>query len=327
MLSSTLFTPHALASYAGVFDKLCWNTFPAQVMVVGVSGVDNYFIEAAHFNKGAQSSTDSIRVGQHLYHLLSPSFGAELVRHCQRCVEAKIPVQYDIMEGSLVEEHGCFQVLLFPLMNEAGVVTRLLCVLLSISSDREAQVAKYSEQELERRVVESTADLIASNLQLAYQASHDSLTNTFNRHHLMEAANTEFMRAARYGLKLCLMMLDVDHFKTINDEQGHLMGDVMLKTVAHTIRAAVRDWDLVGRFGGDEFIVLLPETDIQGAYAIAERLSHMLKGAKLPVSIGIATLESHDQSISDLVGRADHQLLNAKRNGRNRVECAAFNVA
>ena len=327
MLSSTLFTTHALASYAGVFDKLCWNTFPAQVMVVGVSGVDNYFIEAAHFNKGTQSSTDSIRVGQHLYHLLSPSFGAELVRHCQRCVEAKIPVQYDIMEGSLVEEHGCFQMLLFLLMNEEGVVTRLLCVLLSISSDREAQVAKYSEQELERRVVETTADLIASNLQLAYQASHDSLTNTFNRRHLMEAANTEFMRAARYGLKLCLMMLDVDHFKTINDEQGHLMGDVMLKTVAHTIRAAVRDWDLVGRFGGDEFIVLLPETDIQGAYAIAERLSHMLKGAKLPVSIGIATLESHDQSISDLVGRADHQLLNAKRNGRNRVECAAFNVA
>lgn len=331
MLSSVSFATgmfRDLESYAGVLGQPCWNHFPAQVMVVGISADNNYLIEAAHSTQGAQLNADAIRVGQRLGHLLSPSFGAELVSHCQRCVEARMPIQYEIMGSSCVEEagHGYFQVLLFPIMKEPGIVDRLLCVILSISKEREVQVAKYSEQELERRVVERTADLIATNLQLSYQASHDSLTNTFNRRHLMEAANAEFMRATRYGLNLCLMMVDIDHFKSINDEQGHLMGDVMLKTVAHTIRAAVRDWDLVGRYGGDEFIILLPETDMPGAHAIAERLSHMLKGARLPVSIGIATLEAHDQSISDLICRADHFLLNAKRNGRNRVECAAFNT-
>ncbi|EWH03757.1 diguanylate cyclase [Halomonas sp. BC04] len=153
-------------------------------------------------------------------------------------------------------------------------------------------------------------------------ATHDCLTETYNRRQLLELADNEFRRASRYELALCLMMLDIDNFKLINDELGHLAGDHALRTVAQATLAMVRDCDLVGRYGGDEFIIVLPETDILGARAIAERLSKTLQEAgRLSVSIGIASRAHDDQSMDELIHRADTLLLHAKRNGRNRIEC------
>ncbi len=120
--------------------------------------------------------------------------------------------------------------------------------------------------------------------------------------------------------------LDIDHFKSINDEKGHAAGDQALQTVTRAIRATVRNCDLVGRYGGDEFIIVLPETDLHGARVIAERLSSTLQGAELFISIGLATLERNDQTIDDVINRADHLLLSAKRNGRNRIESASLTL-
>lgn len=186
------------------------------------------------------------------------------------------------------------------------------------------ELNKYIENEVEKKVKQRTAKLMATNEELFYLANHDFLTGTYNRRYLLELANAEFKRVCRYGLSLCLMMLDLDNFKAINDNQGHPVGDEALKKVAKTLLETVRDCDHVGRYGGDEFIIVLPETDISGAMLIAERLREALSNVKLTISIGIAKLERDDVCIEELIHRADHLLLKAKRSGRDRIESTAL---
>lgn len=306
--------------------KSLWECFPKEMMIVRVVEHNHYIIEAIKNLQPSEFRNNLISVGKPFKNLLPSPLAEELILNCTRCVKGGVPVNFEVTGDCF--DIGCdqrsFKLLLFPIMHQPGVVSHLLCIVLSSDMTNITQVAKYSEQEVECRVIERTAELAAANLHLTYLATHDGLTETYNRRHLLELANTEFKRAARYGLSLCVMMLDIDHFKTINDEQGHAAGDYMLKTLAQTMRSTVRDWDLVGRYGGDEFIIILPETDIQGAQVIAERLSNTLQVVRLSVSIGIVTLEHNDRCIDDLINRADHLLLNAKRNGRNRIECNSF---
>ncbi len=306
--------------------KRLWEYFPDDMMIVRITEKNHNIVEAIKPLRSTKLNNNSISVGKPLKNLLTSPLGEELIIICARCVEDEAPVNFEVTSdcfGIGSDQHS-FELLILPIMNQPGVVTHLLSIALSPGVNNVTQIAKYSEQDLERLVEERTAELVATNLHLTYLATHDGLTETYNRRYLLDLANTEFKRAARYGLSLCVMMLDIDHFKTINDEQGHAAGDHMLKTLAHAMRSTVRDWDLVGRYGGDEFIIILPETDIQGAQAIAERLSNTLQGARVSVSIGIATLELNDRCIDDLINRADHLLLNAKRNGRNRIECTSF---
>ncbi|SBR51586.1 MULTISPECIES: GGDEF domain-containing protein [unclassified Halomonas] len=329
MISSINYDP-GLFSYfdsnAKSVANSLWDHCPAQVIIVGIVEKDDFVIEKIYPLQKACLGNEVISVGKPLSCLLPPPLGGELVMRCAQCVEEGLPIQYEVTGGYIDGDsyQRNLQVLLLPIINQSKVIRHLHCIVLNANTINYAQVAKYSEQEVERCVLERTAELMATNLQLTYLATHDGLTETYNRRHLIDLANAEFKRVTRYGLSLCLMMLDIDHFKSVNDEQGHAAGDDMLKTVAHLMRSTVRDWDLVGRYGGDEFIIILPDTDIQSAKAIANRLSNNLKAANLTVSLGIATLEPSDQSIDDAISRADHLLLNAKRNGRNRIECGSF---
>ncbi|WP_181870060.1 sensor domain-containing diguanylate cyclase [Halomonas sp. DQ26W] len=315
------------------------------MFIVRVDGRENFVIEAINPSQQARVGNELTCVGKHLAHLLPSPFGDGVIANCARCVEEGAPVRYEAM-GKYVDKQGvrrqcCWQTLLVPIANHQGVLTHLLGIvhdthIESIPQTRpleqvQEQVQEQEQQqvqelelelELERRVMERTNELMAANLQLTYLATHDALTETYNRRHLLELADNEFRRASRYELSLCLMMLDIDNFKTINDEQGHLAGDQALRTVAQATMAMVRDCDLVGRYGGDEFIIVLPETDIDGARAIAQRLSRTLQEAGLLcVSIGITSREHDDQTVVELINRADFLLLDAKRNGRNRIEC------
>jgi len=296
------------------------------VIIAGIVEEDHFVIEKIYPLQKACLGNELISVGKPLSYLFPPPLGGELVIHCAQCVEERLPIQYEVT-GGYTDGDGYqrnLQVLLFPIMNQQGIVRYLHCIVLYANTINYTQVAKYPEQEVERRVLERTAELMVTNLQLTYLATHDGLTETYNRRHLIELANAEFKRVTHFGLSLCLMMLDIDHFKSVNDEHGHAAGDDILKTVAHLMRSTVRDWDLVGRYGGDEFIIILPDTDIQSAKVIADRLSNNLKAANLTVSLGIAKLEPNDHSIDDVINRADHLLLNAKRNGRNRIECGSL---
>jgi diguanylate cyclase (GGDEF)-like protein len=159
------------------------------------------------------------------------------------------------------------------------------------------------------------------------------LTGLHNRGWLDDAFDREIKRSERDELPLALIMIDVDHFKNYNDEYGHLAGDQVLITVADAIRSPLRPNDLVARFGGEEFAVLLPETTVSNAEIIAERLRDhvatadpgMLDNRQLPavtISLGIAGRQP-GYSLDMMIAAADVAMYHAKRNGRNRVQVAA----
>lgn len=171
--------------------------------------------------------------------------------------------------------------------------------------------SKKMEQELERR------------------ANTDSLTGLPNRRHLVELAEQELARSLRYDCDFSLLLLDVDHFKRINDTYGHKAGDVALQALAEQCHATLREVDISGRFGGEEFAIILPETANGQAMEVAERLRQEIAAMTIPlaqgeslqmtVSIGVATLRPPVTNIDELLQQADKALYAAKQDGRNRT--------
>lgn len=157
----------------------------------------------------------------------------------------------------------------------------------------------------------------------------DALTETHNKRYLVEFLDRELSRSERYARPLSLIMFDLDRFKAINDELGHLGGDFTLREMAACVKTCVRKEELFARYGGEEFVIVLPETNLEGAVAVAERLRVMVekhnfqyegKAYPLTVSIGVAATDgSRPLSPSDLIGEADQKLFEAKHQGRNRV--------
>ncbi len=188
---------------------------------------------------------------------------------------------------------------------------------------------------LERRVEERTCELQAEikerirvQEELRVLATTDSLTGAANRRRFLELAEQEFKRSRRYPAPLSAMMLDADRFKSINDSHGHDVGDQVLKTLASAIAAELRSTEIFGRLGGEEFAVALPETPIEGAAVVAERILRSVSelevaagGARVSftVSIGLAQVTAEDECFADALKRADLALYQAKAAGRNRV--------
>lgn len=178
------------------------------------------------------------------------------------------------------------------------------------------------------QMVEST---MADNARLEQLAQTDPLTQLLNRRALTERISAEMERALRYDSTLALLMIDLDHFKKVNDNYGHLVGDDVLRDVGQLLLETIRGSDIVARYGGEEFLLLLPETDDVGAESFAERIRedvdrHEFGGGtggtvlKLTASIGVAVYPAaRIESVEDLLARADAALYRAKADGRNRV--------
>jgi two-component system cell cycle response regulator len=171
----------------------------------------------------------------------------------------------------------------------------------------------------------------AENRRLEALATTDPLTRVLNRRALLDRLNAEVDRARRYDSSLTLLLLDLDHFKQINDTAGHLAGDTVLRQIGALLEEAIRKVDIVARYGGEEFVVILPETLSDGGVAFAERLRERIaaesfdvgagRAVHLTVSIGIATFPSPlVSSTEDLFARADEALYRAKSGGRNQVK-------
>jgi diguanylate cyclase (GGDEF)-like protein/PAS domain S-box-containing protein len=163
-------------------------------------------------------------------------------------------------------------------------------------------------------------------------ATSDPLTGLVNRRHFFTLMEREFERSRRYKHELSIIMLDIDHFKRINDTYGHPAGDQVLRTLARICTQAVRNLDIVGRYGGEEFVILLPETPANRALTVAERLRTTIETTPftlpsgdihITVSLGVHTLNSNDGDVDNLVFNADAALYAAKAAGRNRV-CASL---
>jgi diguanylate cyclase (GGDEF)-like protein len=181
---------------------------------------------------------------------------------------------------------------------------------------------------LERKVIERTALLSKANEDLLVMASTDALTGTYNRGYLFDAGSRSMNTARRYQRPLTVIILDVDHFKAINDTHGHAVGDVILKAITRICLDVLRKTDIFGRYGGEEFVALLPETDLAGAIISAERLrtaveSLVSEGAdasiRVTISLGVTNLSSADNEIAQTIQRADKALYQAKTQGRNRA--------
>lgn len=170
--------------------------------------------------------------------------------------------------------------------------------------------------------------LATERLRLEFQhlATHDSLTDAFTRRHLSEACSLELERSRRQGREMSLLVMDIDHFKSVNDRFGHQAGDRVLIEFVACVRRLLRRPDQLGRFGGEEFVVLLPETPGDMAGAVAERIrAAVAESATQPrctVSIGVTTSRPDDQTVDTLLARADAAMYRAKEQGRNRVVVA-----
>jgi diguanylate cyclase (GGDEF)-like protein len=180
---------------------------------------------------------------------------------------------------------------------------------------------------MEHELEEKTAELIAANRTLSKTANTDSLTQVYNRHRFDDILTTEIKRYKRRKYSaLSLMMIDIDHFKQLNDRYGHLAGDTALREIASMLKEEMRGTDTVARFGGEEFVVVMPATDLAGAAHKAEALRRKTETMEFPgadtpihmtVSIGVATYASG--SPSGLINAADQALYRAKQSGRNKV--------
>ena len=217
-------------------------------------------------------------------------------------------------------EGGRFDCLLIPL--DDG---RLLFLAEPVSQAEELEQAR-------RAVVRARTEVMAVKAQ-ADEVSHtDALTFLPNRRMIINTLQNEVIRSDRYNLPLTISMLDLDHFKRVNDTYGHTTGDQVLRFVASELRDHIRQPDEVGRYGGEEFLVILPSSTSQAAAEQASRLCKVVRSTpiasgpneiNMTVSIGIAQYRVHEENWEALLNRADQALYQAKHNGRDRWEIAA----
>ncbi|WP_312920499.1 sensor domain-containing diguanylate cyclase [Stutzerimonas nitrititolerans] len=170
--------------------------------------------------------------------------------------------------------------------------------------------------------------LQAANAELQRLSSTDRLTGLYNRGHWEEMLRLDYARHRRYDSQAALVMFDIDHFKAINDNYGHQAGDAVIQQVAGLIRENLRDSDVAGRYGGEEFVVLLPDTDKEGALMFAERLRYVVEACEVrheqhrirfTISLGVADLSVPGNGHAQLIEWADSALYASKSAGRNRV--------
>ncbi len=181
-----------------------------------------------------------------------------------------------------------------------------------------------------RRILDLQEELLRAREALREQATHDSLTGLLNRACILDTLNSELARAARESQPLAVLLVDLDRFKQINDTHGHLAGDAVLRDAARRMKGAVRRYDAVGRYGGEEFLIVLPGCSLSDASAQAERIRQAVgaepfrtAGGALPATCSIGVACRHAPSPSDagnLVRESDLALYRAKDAGRNRVE-------
>jgi diguanylate cyclase (GGDEF)-like protein len=183
-----------------------------------------------------------------------------------------------------------------------------------------------------RRILDLQDKLIAARDELHFRASHDTLTGVSNRAVILETLRREQFRQEREGGSFGIIMVDLDHFKSVNDTYGHLCGDAVLQETAKIMQASLRPYDVVGRYGGEEFLIVVPRSDAPSAQRVAERIRKAIAAKpiitpageiRVTASFGVAASSDASGTESQhLLQRADDALYRAKQNGRNRSELA-----
>ncbi|GAB7527997.1 sensor domain-containing diguanylate cyclase [Pseudomonas sp. 3A(2025)] len=203
---------------------------------------------------------------------------------------------------------------LFPLRSTNGQISHICLVIYDVTD-----------------VATNRHQLLTANTELQRLSSTDRLTGLSNRGHWEECLRHEYARHTRYGSEVAMVMVDIDHFKRVNDTWGHQTGDKVIQVVAEAMRTHIRSADIAGRYGGEEFSVLLPDTNKAGAQIFAERLrkaveelhvDHDGQQIRCTISLGVADLSQPSKDYKSLIEAADQALYQSKKNGRNQVTVA-----
>lgn len=185
-----------------------------------------------------------------------------------------------------------------------------------------------------QRIIQLQSELLAAKQELLAQSRTDPLTGILNRRAILSQLEIELSRTQREKKKVSLSLLDIDHFKNVNDTYGHMVGDMVLRECVQRIGSAIRMYDSLGRFGGEEFLIIIPKAEEMEACVVGERIRSVIgdkeivvdeTSIRVTVSQGVATWDEN-ASIDDLIERADKALYQAKENGRNRIEQVYFQV-
>lgn len=264
-----------------------------------------------------------------------PSAPVFLVPRTDPGVEALVRAGRPLFRRALEEKGGTFAAKLRELDADGAVPLMVQDDLIGVIAVGPKQTGdRFPGEELELlNLLAHHVAIVFQNARLFESATYESLTGLLRREAILETLNRELERADRYDRPLTVGMADLDHFKEVNDRYGHLAGDTLLKRVAEVIATGLRSTDSVGRYGGEEFLMVLPETDMAGARVVADKLRRLVEEVEAPmadgavvsvtISIGLASRRdpdlSSDASARDLIEHADRALYRAKKEGRNRI--------
>jgi diguanylate cyclase (GGDEF)-like protein len=259
--------------------------------------------------------------------------GPPLIDSIRRTLEMMIPVSFAATDVIVKAERSDL-----PGRSDGGSLAHSAHAMIAVENRSSGVLLVYRTEpfdEQERQIVEIFAaqvSLLIGQLNAREQiqglADTDDLTGIANKRYFRRQLPQEMERARVYSLPLALLMFDIDDFKAINDSFGHTVGDVVLSELCGAVRETLRPPDLFARFGGDEFAIILPHTDLGGACAVADRIMQKVRMLEIPaddegiircsISLGIADYRSADSTSSDVIRRADERLYDAKRAGKNR---------
>jgi diguanylate cyclase (GGDEF)-like protein/PAS domain S-box-containing protein len=285
-----------------------------------------YIIEKSNPSQIRTFSLEQIEIdGVSLKGLLDKETYERVAGNYDKCIDQNTPLTYE--EKHIIDESGerFWITTITPVVDKQLGFTRIFGISREVTQVHQAEkVLKEHNEILERKVQERTLALDRALKQMEALAVTDKLTNLYNRHKIDEVLHDEISRAQRYRSPFAVLMVDIDNFKEVNDNFGHHVGDMIIKEFAAVLSEQSRQSDTLGRWGGEEFLIIIPESCKETALHSAKRLKERIQEHRFGVvgtmtaSIGLTLFKNHDTAES-LIKRADDALYTSKNSGRNLV--------